>query len=480
MKNNLSLEHQNDLRQKLEQKLILSQAILQRLELLTLPHLELTNKINEELLSNPFLEESDLNIEDNSNVKQNEDSPTDDLSRNDKKDVFENVDFGEYFENYLDPGYKTSKRTDEEEKPIFENIAVKSISLYEHLLWQLGFVEAPENIIEIAKEVIGNLDDDGYFTVPLEEISSNLNVDREDVEKALKLVQELDPPGVGARNIRESFLIQLKQFGKENTITYEIVDKYHHLLEDGDIEEIAKNLDVDVDLVKESIEDLKKLNPKPGLQYSEDKNIYIVPDVFVKKIGDDYIVILNEDGIPDIRLNEKYLDMLKNKKFSKKEELAMKKKLKDAIELMKGIYKRNTTLYKVATVIVNKQRAFLDKGIMFLKPLSLKDVAEEVGVHISTISRVVTNKWVQCPQGVFEMRKFFSSGFRSSTGEDISVNELKNKIKEIIEREDKTKPFSDSKIAKLLQKEGVDIKRRTVTKYREMLGIPTSRERKLK
>ena len=316
--------------------------------------------------------------------------------------------------------------------------------------------------------------------MPLEEISSNLNVDREDVEKALKLVQELDPPGVGARNIRESFLIQLKQFGKENTITYEIVDKYHHLLEDGDIEEIAKNLDVDVDLVKESIEDLKKLNPKPGIQYSEDKNIYIVPDVFVKKIGDDYIVILNEDGIPDIRLNEKYLDMLKNKKFSKKEELAMKKKLKDAIELMKGIYKRNTTLYKVATVIVNKQRAFLDKGIMFLKPLSLKDVAEEVGVHISTISRVVTNKWVQCPQGVFEMRKFFSSGFRSSTGEDISVNELKNKIKEIIEREDKTKPFSDSKIAKLLQKEGVDIKRRTVTKYREMLGIPTSRERKLK
>ncbi len=479
MKNNLSLEQHNELQQRLEQKLILSQAILQRLELLTLPHLELTNKINEELLSNPFLEEGGLSVEETGNLKRDGEFSSEDRDLK-GNDVFESVDLGEYFENYLDPGYKTSKRVNDEEKPVFENIAVRPISLYEHLLWQLGFVEAPENVIEIAKEIIGNLDDDGYLNTSLEDLASDLNVKVEDVEKALKLVQELDPPGVGARNIRESFLIQLKQLGKENSITYEIVDKYHHLLEDGDIEGIAKKLDVDIELVKESIEELKKLNPRPGLQYSEDNNIYIVPDVFVKKIGDDYVVILNEEGIPDIKLNEKYLELLKNKKFSKEDEIALKKKLKDAVELIKGVYKRNTTLYKVATVIVNKQKAFLDKGIEYLKPLSLKDVAEEVGVHISTISRVVTNKWVQCPQGVFEMRKFFSSGFKSSTGEDVSVNELKNKIKEIIEREDKRKPFSDSKIAKLLQEEGINIKRRTVTKYREMLGIPTSRERKLK
>ncbi len=479
MKNNISLEQHNELQQRLEQKLILSQAILQRLELLTLPYLDLTNKINEELLSNPFLEETSLKEE----TRESEDRDVgygESIETSHKKDSFESVDLGDYFENYLDPGYKTRKVSTDEDKNVFENIAVKPISLYEHLMWQIDFLDAPKNILEIAKEIIGNLDDDGYLNVSLEDIASSLKVDVEEVEKALQLVQSLDPPGVGARNIRESFLIQLRQMGKENTITYEIVDKYHHLLEEGDLEGIAAKLDVDIDLVKESIEELKKLNPRPGLQYSDDKNIFIVPDVFIKKVGNDYVVILNEEGIPNIRLNEKYMELLKKGEFEKKDEQVLRKKLKDAVELIKGIYKRNTTLYRVATVIVNKQRDFLDKGIEYLKPLSLKDVAEEVGVHISTVSRVVTNKWVQCPQGVFEMRKFFSTGFKSSSGEDISVNELRSKIKEIIEREDKTKPYSDSKIAKILQEEGIDIKRRTVTKYRELLGIPTSRDRKLK
>ncbi len=479
MKNNISLEQHNELQQRLEQKLILSQAILQRLELLTLPYLDLTNKINEELLSNPFLEETSLKEE--SRVNEDRDGTYgEDSETSYKNDSFESVDLGDYFENYLDPGYKTRKVSTDEDKNVFENIAVKPVSLYEHLMWQIDFLDAPKNILEIAKEIIGNLDDDGYLKVSLDDIASSLKVDVEDVERALQLVQSLDPPGVGARNIRESFLIQLRQMGKENTITYEIVDKYHHLLEEGDLEGIATKLDVDIDLVKESIEELKKLNPRPGLQYSDDKNIFIVPDVFIKKVGDDYVVILNEEGIPNIRLNEKYLELLKNGEFEKEDEQVLRKKLKDAVELIKGIYKRNTTLYRVATVIVNRQRDFLDKGIEYLKPLSLKDVAEEVGVHISTVSRVVTNKWVQCPQGVFEMRKFFSTGFKSSSGEDISVNELRSKIREIIEREDKTKPYSDSKIAKILQEEGINIKRRTVTKYRELLGIPTSRDRKLK
>ena len=397
-----------------------------------------------------------------------------------EKDAFEEIDFGSFFDDYLDPGYR-SPASEDFEKPSFENFLATPTNLTDHLLWQLSLSAADPKVVAAAEAIIGNLSEDGYLTVSsMEDIAAAGPHAMEDVETALKLVQEFDPVGVGARDLRECLLIQLRTIGMEGSCAWQVVSDYLPQVQNKQWKEIAKALGKPIPVVEESVEYLKRLDPRPGQRYNKPEARLIEPDVFIVKNGDEYQIIMNEEDVPQLRLNLSYRRLLNRGESDKDVRTYIKDRYSSAIQLMKNIEQRKQTILRVCQTVVQRQKEFLDHGIDELKPMMIKEVAEEVGVHPSTVSRAVANKYVHTPQGVYELRFFFSEAVQGPSGQDTSLLVLKRKVKKIIEEEDSAHPLTDDQITRMLQTQGIQVTRRTVAKYREDMRIPSTHQRRVK
>ena len=397
-----------------------------------------------------------------------------------KTDTWDDQDYEYFFGDYLDDGYRPKAPQEVKELPPIENTLSTSSSLADHLMWQLSMQSDDALSREIGAAIIGNLDDDGALVASFEEIASMGPWPVGEVERALRLVQSFDPTGVAARDLQECLLLQLRRLGLEGTPTEKIVTEHLRLLQNHSVPEIARKMGMSIDDLKEHIEIIRHLDPKPGSRYNPSQSQYVIPDVYVVKVEDQYVAMLNEDGLPQMRISPVYRRLLdKNSENTDETRAYVKDKFRSALWLIKSVEQRQKTIHKVAGSIINFQRDFLDHGIEHLRPLVLRDVANDIGMHESTVSRVVTNKYMHTPQGVFEMKYFFHSGISSQYGENVSSVTIKQRIRKIIENEDPRKPLSDSKIVQILQREGLELARRTIAKYREELKIPTSNQRKV-
>ncbi|GAB4251027.1 MAG: RNA polymerase factor sigma-54 [Acidobacteriota bacterium] len=462
----------------ISQRLAMTPSLLQKIELLQLNQLELCELMTQELVKNPFLEEVPEGAESAESPRE----PAVETSNHEddrKEEPVEEFDYEYFFGEYLSPPQWDREYEIPEDKPTFEAFLANRSTLHDHLLWQVQLSDVPRDLLPAIEFLIGNIDDDGYLTVSVEETAEAVGLPVEQVESALKIVQSLDPPGVGARDLQECLLIQLEQLDLLGTLAEDLVRHYLPDLEKKRYKEIARKVGCPLEDVGEALKVIRRLSPKPGQKYSGGEPQYIRPDVFFQKVGDEYQILLNDDGMPHLRVNRAYRRMLLRGNNLPKETISyVKERFRSALELLRSIDQRQQTIYRVCRVIVERQREFLDKGWMYLKPMLIKEVAEELSVHPSTISRVVSNKYAHTPQGVIELRKFFTLGVESAGGDAVSPVYIKEKIKKIIELEDPNRPLSDQKIAKLLSQQGIQITRRTVAKYRDQMGIAGSRERK--
>jgi RNA polymerase sigma-54 factor len=468
---------QQKLHTKLVQKLILTPSLQQAIKLLPMSTLELAELLNQEMVENPMLEE--VPTEELQPAEQPTEKPETQAAAG-KTDAWEDADYEYFFGDYLDDGYRPRTPQEVKELPPIENTLSTSASLADHLRWQLTLQTDDDRIRAIGDAIIGNLDDDGYLVASVEEIAQMGEWPLADVEQSLQHVQTFDPIGVAARDLQECLTLQLRHLGLSGTITERIVTEHLKLLQNHQVPEIARRLGVTIDELKEHIEIIRNLDPKPGSRYNPNQSQYVIPDVYVAKVEDQYVAMLNEEGLPQLRISPVYRRLLDKGGDNTDETRAyVKDKFRSALWLIKSVDQRQKTIHKVATSILTFQREFLDHGIEHLRPLVLRDVANDIGMHESTVSRVVNNKYMHTPQGVFEMKFFFHSGISSSYGDSVSSVTIKQRIRKIIENEDPRKPLSDSKIVSILQKEGLMLARRTIAKYREELKIPTSNQRKL-
>jgi RNA polymerase sigma-54 factor len=461
---------------KLVQKLILTPSLQQAIKLLPMSTLELSELLNQEMVENPLLEEvptEELQPVDAAQEKQEEKPAAD------KTDTWDDQDYEYFFGDYLDDGYRPHTPTEVKELPPIENTLSTSASLSDHLLWQLSMQTDDPATREIGEAIIGNLDDDGQLVATVEELAAMGPWPIEQVEQALKLVQGFDPIGVAARDLQECLLLQLRRTN-EDPVAEKIITEHMRLLQNHQVPELARKLGMSIDDLKQHIELIRHLDPKPGSRYNPSQSQYVIPDVYVVKVEEQYVAVLNEEGLPQLRISPVYRRLLdKSTENSDETRAYVKDKFRSALWLIKSVEQRQKTIHKVATSIITFQRDFLDHGIEHLRPLVLRDVANDIGMHESTVSRVVTNKYMHTPQGVFEMKYFFHSGIASAYGEAVSSVTIKQRIRKIIEQEDPRKPLSDSKIVSILQREGLELARRTIAKYREELKIPTSNQRKV-
>jgi RNA polymerase sigma-54 factor len=471
----MALESRLDLR--LAQKLILTPQLQQAIKLLQMPHLELAQTLNNELIENPFLEEA---FEEPEGHTVEDTAPS--IAADDTEMPLEGLmNFGvdEYFEErssdgrdfgYFTPGI--------EEQPSYELFCSKKPDLYDHLLWQLRLSTADDGIRRVAEAVIGNIDEDGYLRATEEELASVTGADIDTVGSAIALVQGFDPPGVGARDLKECLLLQLQALNLSGTLVEKIIINNMDDLQKKKYSNIAKQYNSPMDDIIAAVKIIEGLEPRPATSFSNIETNYIVPDVFISKTEEGYQIILNEDGMPRLRLNSSYRKLLLRKESLTKEEREfLKEKLRLATELIKSLDQRNRTIYKVSESILKFQREFFDKEVQYLRPLNLRDVASDINMHESTVSRVTSNKFLACNHGVFSFRFFFSSAIQSETGE-VSSTSVKDLIKKIISEEDTQKPLSDQMIADRLKNQNITIARRTVAKYREELKIPPQNQRK--
>ena len=473
---------QQKLQTRLAQKLILTPSLQQAIKLLPMSTLELADLLNQEVVENPLLEE--VPTEDLQPVDANPaaDKEVEDKAKADKTDSWDDADYEYFFGDYLDDGYRPRAPQEVKELPPIENTLSTSSSLTDHLEWQLSLQTDTdtENIREIGEAIIGNLDDDGYLVASVDEIASMGPWPVDDVERALRLIQGFDPIGVAARDLQECLTLQIRHLRLEGTPTEKIVAEHLRLLHSHQMPDLARKLGLTIDELKGHIEIIQHLDPKPGSRFNPQPSQYVIPDVYIIKVEDQYVAVLNEDGLPQLRISPTYRRLLDKGAAENNDETRayVKDKFRSALWLIKSVEQRQKTIHKVATSICTFQRDFLDHGIEHLRPLVLRDVANDIGMHESTVSRVVTNKYMHTPQGVFEMKYFFHSGISSSYGDAVSSVTIKNRIKKIIEGEDPKKPLSDSKIVNILQREGLMLARRTIAKYREELKISTSNQRK--
>lgn len=446
-----------DLKQeaRLTQQLVLTPQLQQAIKLLQLNRLELEAAIKEELSNNPMLEEVE---------EPEKGTPPGDA---------EGLPW-----SYLVVRRPSRRKDPFEEGPSLEDLARSETTLQEFLLWQLRMSALDDEAFRIGSFLIGNIDEDGYLRISLEEVSERLGCPLEEVEDVLRVIQGFDPPGVGARDLRECLLLQLRHREGANPVLYRIVaDGFDDLLK-GDLRSVAQRLGLPTEEVLKVLEALKTLDTKPGRAFTSDAGIYVVPDVIVYKKGDDYEVVLNDEGLPRLRISAQYQRLLKER-VDEKCRSYLKQKLKEAQWFLRGLEQRQRTLEKITRSIVKFQREFLEKGIEYLKPLVLRDVAEDTGLHESTVSRAIAGKYAWTPQGLFELKFFFSSKVGDGLVE-MSSTKVKKLIEDLIAAEDRSRPLSDQEIARILRERyGLPIARRTVTKYREALGIPSSKDRKV-
>jgi RNA polymerase sigma-54 factor len=470
---------QQKLHTKLVQKLILTPSLQQAIKLLPMSTLELSDLLTQEMVENPLLEELPSEELQQTDAAAAEKAEPEQQKR-DATDSWDDSDYEYFFGDYLDDGYRPRQPQEVKELPPIENTLSTSSSLSDHLMWQLSLQTDDELMREIGAAIIGNLDDDGYLVASFDELAAMGPWKVEDVERALKLIQSFDPIGVAARDLQECLTLQIRHLGLEGTPTEKIVTEHLRLLQNHQVPEISRKLGLPIEDLKEHIEVIRHLDPKPGSRFNPTQSQYVIPDVYVIKVEDQYVAVLNEDGLPQMRISPVYRRLLdKNADNSDETRAYVKDKFRSALWLIKSVEQRQKTIHKVAVSIVNFQKDFLDHGIEHLRPLVLRDVANDIGMHESTVSRVVTNKYMHTPQGVFEMKFFFHSGISSSYGESVSSVTIKQRIRKIIEAEDPRKPLSDSKIVSILQREGLVLARRTIAKYREELKIPTSNQRKV-
>lgn len=476
------MNQKQSLELKLTQKLILTPQLQQSIKLLQLPILELSQNITQELMENPFLEEVTEKVPEDR--REPTDEPTPRTQTDDTEVPLEKI-FGfttdDYFEERgsdgRDLGYFDESDDERNLQPPFER-RIKKINLYEHLLWQLRLSNVPESVGHAAEVIINNLNEDGYLEASIEEIAETVNVNRETVEEALRLIHDFDPPGVGARNLQECLLLQLKPLNLKNTLVERILTEGFKELEGKKYKQLASRFKSSVEDILEAVNIIERLEPRPGRNYSDEEVLHIVPDVYITESDGKFVISLNDEWIPRIRLSNYYRKLLANKeKLSQEEKRFLEEKMRSAIWLLKSLDQRNRTIYKVTESILKFQEDFFRYGIEHLKPLNLKDVAEDVGMHESTISRVTSNKYLQCPQGLFSFRFFFSNVVSSGKG-NISSTIVKNYIKEIISKEDPKNPLSDKEIVELLNRNSIKVARRTVAKYREELKIPSHNKRR--
>lgn len=393
-------------------------------------------------------------------------------------DPFDEIDFGSFFDDYLDPGYK-SPSAEANEKPSFETFLSSPVTLADHLQSQLAIEVLPEVTREAALSIIGNLDDNGYLMQPVEELAASDGFEVAQVEHALRIVQSLDPAGVGARDMRECLLIQVEARNGKNGVAWQIVSKFLKLLESRQYRELGKQLGRPPEHVQIAIHMIRHLDPRPGLRFSGPGVRPVEPDVYITKDGDDFIIQLDDGDVPQLRLNAQYRRMLdRDQEPSKEVRNYVKEKYASALQLMKNIEQRKQTILKVCQSIVRRQREFLEGGLDDLKPMMIKDVAEEIGVHPSTVSRAVASKYAHTPQGVFELRYFFSEAVQGPSGNSTPLLILKRRVKKMIEEEDVKQPLTDEQITARLQSEGIQVTRRTVAKYREDMKIPSTHQRR--
>jgi RNA polymerase sigma-54 factor len=397
-----------------------------------------------------------------------------------ESDPFDEIDFGTYFDEYLDPGYK-SPASESVDKPSFETFLSSPITLGDYLHTQLSVLVLPEAVRDAADSIIGNLDENGYVVATLEEIAAAEGHRAEDVAEALKIVQALDPSGVGARSLQECLLIQIESRNAKNSVAWQIVANHLKLLENRQYKELAKVLGRPLEHVQIAVAVIKSLDPMPGRRYSGPGARIVEPDVYISKDGDEYLIQLNDEDIPQLRLNPQYRKMLDREQEPNKEiRNYVKDRYASALQLIKNIEQRKQTILKVCQSIIRRQVEFLEHGIDRLKPMMIKDVAEEIGVHPSTVSRAVASKYAHTPQGVFELRYFFSEAVQGPSGSATPLLILKRKVKKMIEDEDPRHPLTDEQITERLQGEGIQVTRRTVAKYREDMKIPSTHQRRLR
>jgi RNA polymerase sigma-54 factor len=395
-------------------------------------------------------------------------------------DPFDEIDLGDYFDNYLDPGFK-SPASENIEKPSFETFLSSPVTLSDHLRSQLALVTMGEAVRDAAEEIIGNLDENGYLTATIEEIASAEHCALPDVQEALRIVHSLDPAGIGAMDVRECLLLQLESRNATGGVAWQIVADHLKLLETRQFKELAKVLRRPIEHVQIAIEVIRHLDPQPGLRYSGPGARVVEPDVYISKDSDGYLIQLNDEEVPTLRLNPQYRRMLdRTQEPNKDVRNYVRDRYASAIQLMKNIEQRKHTILKVCQSIVRRQADFLEGGIDQLRPMMIKEIAEEIGVHPSTVSRAVSNKYAHTPQGVFELRYFFSEAVQGPGGMATPLLILKRRVKKMIEDEDSAHPLTDEQITDLLQSEGIEVTRRTVAKYREDMRIPSTHQRRVR
>ena len=515
------------LQTSLKQQMVLTPQLRQRIEMLQMTSVELQELIEQEMVANPVLEEvmQDEEFEEISEkiLDQNSDGhdetfvngaepeaeisaysdafsesanaekatengfdenhsldfegEIEDFSET-KSDAFEEIDYGREFQDYLDPGYKTQEIEYKEDAPSFEQFLSRSESLTEHLEWQLHLLQIEEETEDAAMAIIGNLDADGRLNASDDEIAEMCACSLEIVETARNVVLKLEPVGCGARDVKECLLAQLESNGEGKSLAAELVQNHLEDLQPHRLQHLSKDTGVELHALNEEINKIRILDPYPGRRYSSEEPIYVAPEVYIEKVEDEFVIYFADDGSPRLRISNTYQQLLGEQDTSKETKDFIKDKVRSAVDLLRNIEHRRQTIYRVVECIVDRQREFLNYGVEHLKPMMLKDVAEDIGMHLSTISRVVNRKYAHTPQGVIELRRFFSEGMLNEDGEEVSTRILKLRIKKMIEDEDTKKPLTDDEIAKILSKEGVKLSRRTVAKYRDQMQIPGSRERK--
>jgi RNA polymerase sigma-54 factor len=482
----MAMEARLSLRQS--QRVVMTPLLQQAIQLLQLSTLELQEVVQKELLENPLLEEVTPDTPETADAPVTADTPpaptveqlsTETPPTTERQTDELPFDFNAVMSADDDHEERSLVSQEDREDLPFENVVRTQLSLTDHLEDQLRFASEDVAVRRIGTEIIGNLDEDGYLRAELEEIAQRCGVTAEEVAKVLELVQGFDPPGVAARSIQECLLLQLKRDPLPDPVSVEIIEVHFDDLSRRRYQDIARTMKLPVDRIMESVEEIMGLEPKPGRRFGGNDSRYIVPDVFVYKLGSEYTIVLNEDGIPRLRVNSLYRSLLRGAGSGDEARQYVEQKLRSALWLIKSVDQRQRTLRKVTQSIVKFQRDFLDRGLAHLRPLSLRDVGEDIGMHESTISRVTTNKYVETPQGLFELKFFFHSGIASGDGEMVSSVSVKKMIQDILSAEDPAKPQSDQEVAQALQKRGLTIARRTVAKYREELGILPSHQRRL-
>jgi RNA polymerase sigma-54 factor len=502
---------------KLSQRQVLTPGLVQMVSVLALNKLELKEMINGELVENPVLEEIEESMEtlDERSGKEGDRERTaeETLADGERKeaDPFDEIDFGSYFQDFLDPGFRTGTSNFEEfDKPSFEHFLSQPSTLTDHLLWQVGSLSLGGGLKAAVELIVGNLNEEGYLTASVEELAEALlEVEAAAlavsegarlglIEEARGVVARLDPAGVGARDLRECLLWQMEGQRREvelaarrhgaaaggervrevHEVAGVIVDQHLALLQKKDMRELVRLCRRPVEFVNEAVEVIRHLDPRPGQRYNQAETRLIEPDVAFVRRGEEYVVVMNEEDLPALRLNQGYRKMLREKSVDRDVREYVKERYKSAIQLLRNIEQRKNTILRTCEIIVRRQGEFLEKGVEGLRPMMIKEVAEEIGVHPSTVSRAVANKYVHTAQGVYELRFFFSEGVGGPEGGDLPLLLLKRRVKKLIEEEDPRKPWTDDYLAAELQRQGIQVTRRTVAKYREDMQIPSTHQRR--